>query len=427
MDTAEDGTTADTLRPADLALLRELIGEARVVALGEGAHNITEFYGLRDRLFRFLVRECGFTGLVLESGFAEGLSVDAWAKGGPGQVETVARDGITYRFGECAPMWRQLRWIRRHNSGGAAKVGFYGMDLPGSSTSPGPAVRACLDRLPPRKGDGELLRLSDLGDRSQAAVRYAALSAADRARLLDGLRELGERALHFSQDSAHADPEAETALWCAASLEAFVAEAEADAVLLEEPYPREEFMARSVEWILRRERRIVVSAHNGHVRREPLDGRPTLGGLLSASLGDDLVVIGMTYGSGPEVHFAQRSPRPFDWDVTLGTRTLPPWSLESRLDRLGPETSVLAPRRAPAGFFDGVAGTLAHGELEPVEDFPAAYDAIIHVRRVSRIPGAFERLRAEFAAASPAPATAGHCPPSASLDGTEIIEESESP
>ncbi|MGW6459610.1 erythromycin esterase family protein [Streptomyces sp. NPDC055078] len=399
--------------PADAGVLRELIGDARVVALGEGAHNITEFYGLRDRLFRLLVEEFGFTGLVLESGFAEGLAVDAWVHGGPGRVETIARDGITYRFGECEPMWRQLRWMRRRNSGSAAKVAFYGMDLPGSSTSPGPAVRACLDRLPPLPGDGELLRLSDLGGRSEAAVRYAAMSAPDRARLLDGLRGLAERALragHEKGDDSQHREDAAVARWGAASLRAFAAEAEGGGDSPAggspaEPYPREEFMARSVEWILRRERRVVVSAHNAHVRRSPFHGRPTLGSLLDSALGSDLAVIGMTYGSGPEVRFSRRSPRPFDCEVTLGARTLTPECVESRLDRLGPPMAVVDPRRAPDGFFDGVEGTLAAGGLDPVDDFPAAYDALLHVRRVTRVPGAFERLRAEFeAAARPDPA-----------------------
>ncbi|GGO96821.1 erythromycin esterase family protein [Wenjunlia tyrosinilytica] len=406
MDTSTDAFARPlgrTVGPANAEVVRELIGDARVVALGEGAHSITEFYGLRDRLFRLLVREFGFTGLVLESGFAEGLAVDEWIHGGPGRVETIARDGITYRFGECEPMWRQLRWMRHWNRGGSAKVAFYGMDLPGSSTSPGPAVRACLDRLPARPGDQELLRLSDLGGRSEAAVRYAAMSASDRARLLEGLRGLGGRALQSSHENgkdSKDSKDAEVALWCAASLRAFVAEVEGGGASSEGPYPREAFMARSVEWILQRERRIVVSAHNAHVRRSPFRGRPTLGGLLASALGADLVVIGMTYGSGPEVRFTQRSPRPFDCEVALGARTLTPECVESRLDRLGRPVAVVDPRRAPGGFFDGVEGTLAGGGLDPVDDFPAAYDALLHVRRVTRVPGAFERLRAEFEAAA---------------------------
>lgn len=371
----------------NLDMVRDLVGDARVVALGEGAHNITEFYELKDRLLRTLVRELGFSGFVMESGFAEGLTVNEWIHEGPGEVEAVARTGITYGFGECEAMRRQLRWMRRWNSESPAKVNFYGMDLPGSSTSPGPAVRACLDRMPGRPGDEEILRLSDLGGRTEAAVRYQAMPATDRARLIEGLRALVERA------ALHDD---EVVRRCAASLHAFVAELDAPAA---GPYPREVFMAETVNWVLERERRIVVSAHNAHVRRTPFLGRPMMGGLLASSLGAGLVVIGMTYGSGPEVRFTQRSPRPFDCDVSLEARTLPPNCIESRLDRLGPPVAAVDLRRAPSEFFDGVDGTLANGGLDPVDDFPAAYDAVIHVRGATRVPGAFERLRAELGAA----------------------------
>ncbi|MFI6816885.1 erythromycin esterase family protein [Nonomuraea sp. NPDC050328] len=363
-------------------LARDLAGGARVVAVGEGAHNVTEFYELRLELLRTLVEEYGFTAFVMESGFPEGLAVDAWVRGGPGEVETVAREGITYRFGECEPMWRHLSWMRQ------AQVGFYGMDLPGSSTSPGPAVRAILARMP---GDEELLRLSDLGGRTEAAVRFAALPPGERAGLLDALRELAGRA------AAHPDGIVRR---CAASLDAFVAEAEFDPEAAG-PYPRERFMAETVRWILEREERVVVSAHNSHVRRTPFLGRPTLGGLLAETLGDELAVVGMTYGSGPEVRFTQRSPRPFDCDVSLGARTPRPDSIEARLDRLGAPVSAVDLRTAPAELFDGVAGTLASGGLDPVDDFPAAFDALVHVREATRVPGAFERLRAELAGSEP--------------------------
>ncbi|MGH3926464.1 MAG: erythromycin esterase family protein, partial [Pseudonocardiaceae bacterium] len=49
-----------TLDPADpdisdLAVLRELVGDARVVCLGESAHGVSEYYQLKDRVLRFLV------------------------------------------------------------------------------------------------------------------------------------------------------------------------------------------------------------------------------------------------------------------------------------------------------------------------------------------------------------------------------------
>ena len=53
-----------TLDPAapldDLEWLDEAIGDARVVAIGESAHGIREFYQLRHRLLRYLVERHGF-------------------------------------------------------------------------------------------------------------------------------------------------------------------------------------------------------------------------------------------------------------------------------------------------------------------------------------------------------------------------------
>lgn len=318
-------------------LIAELPAHVRVVALGEDAHNITEFYELKDWILRYLVEQHGFTAFVMESGFAEGLGVDAWLRGGPGEVPDVARDGITYRFGECAPMHRQLEWMR------SAGVGFYGMDLPGSSTSPGPAVRVVADRMP-GWDLRELLGLSELGGRTEAAVRFAALSPPDRDRLLTGLSALVARAAGAADEVVRR---------AAASIAAFLAEL--DPVPAGTPYPRDLFMAETVRWVLEREERIVVSAHNAHVQRTPFEGRPMMGGLLHAALGTELAVVGMTRGSGPVIRFTERSPRPFDWDVLLEER-----------EPTGPG--------------------------EPGAD----YDALIHLDHATLIPGAVERLRAEF-------------------------------
>lgn len=55
----------------ELTPLRSVIGEARVVGLGESARRVHEFFLLRSRLFRFSVGEMGFTALIMEAGFAE--------------------------------------------------------------------------------------------------------------------------------------------------------------------------------------------------------------------------------------------------------------------------------------------------------------------------------------------------------------------
>ncbi len=368
------------------AAVGALIGDARVIALGEAAHNVVEFTAYGDALLRTLVRDHGVTAFVMESGFAEGLLVDEWIHGGPGALGDIARDGITYRFGESDGIRRQLAWMRAWNEAGG-DVRFYGMDLPGSSTSPGAAVRACLARIPAREGDDGLRRRTELGARTEAAVAYAEMTDAERAAFAADLRLLVERVEADGDDVARL---------CAESVRAFLDELAWDGA--DGPYPRERFLARAVEWIAAREQRILVYAHDTHVRRTALDGREWMGALLSARLGDDLRVIGTTYGTGPVVVFTERSPRPYDCDVELRERGTEPGSVEEVLDRAADNADgVFLDLRAVApAAFSGVDGMLAGGRLEAVADFPATFDALIHLTRVHATPGAFERLREEF-------------------------------
>ncbi|WP_435743264.1 erythromycin esterase family protein [Microbacterium sp. PMB16] len=372
----------------DSDAVRALIGDARVIALGEGAHNIAEFTAYGHALLRMLVEEFGVTAFVMESGFAEGLLVDEWIRGGDGAVDEIARAGIAYGFGESEGIRRQLTWMREWNAAGGG-IRFYGMDLPGSSTSPGPAVRACLARIPSRANDAEIRLLSDLGGRTEAAVSYAAMPAEERLRLVGALREVIDRVEAEGDDIAHR---------CAESIAAFLGELAWDGE--PGPYPREAYMARTARWIADREERILIYAHNGHVRRTPLEGRATVGSLLGDDLGDELRVVGMTFGAGPVVTFTQRSPRPFDCDVALSARTAIPGTIEERLDArlgtLGAAAAIVDLAHAAPELFDGCEGMLASGALERVDDFPASFDALIHLRHASAVPGAFERLREEF-------------------------------
>jgi erythromycin esterase len=54
---------------SDLEPLRDIVGDARAVSIGESTHRMHEFYQLRHRMIRFLVRELGFTAHIMESGF----------------------------------------------------------------------------------------------------------------------------------------------------------------------------------------------------------------------------------------------------------------------------------------------------------------------------------------------------------------------
>ncbi len=56
---------------ADLAFLKPMLKDKKVVLLGESSHGIGEFYSLKSRLVQFLHAECGFEVLALESGIGD--------------------------------------------------------------------------------------------------------------------------------------------------------------------------------------------------------------------------------------------------------------------------------------------------------------------------------------------------------------------
>lgn len=79
----------------DLTSLADMVGDARIVALGENAHFVHEFYLARHRIVRFLVERLGFRAFCLESGLVEGFAVNDWVRGGAGDLDRLLTCGFT--------------------------------------------------------------------------------------------------------------------------------------------------------------------------------------------------------------------------------------------------------------------------------------------------------------------------------------------
>ena len=73
---------------ADMHPLQAIVGNARIVALGEATHGTREFFQLKHRMLEFLVSEMGFTIFGIEATMPESLRhqrVCPDREGGPGQ------------------------------------------------------------------------------------------------------------------------------------------------------------------------------------------------------------------------------------------------------------------------------------------------------------------------------------------------------
>jgi erythromycin esterase len=398
---------------SDLEPLRDIVGDARVVSVGESTHRLHEFSQLRHRVVRFLVAELGFTGFVMESGFPEGLAVNDWVLGDPGDLEHLLHHGITYHMGKCEEMRDQLEWMRAYNATSERKVRFYGMDVPDSAGTARPAVEATLpllddvDAAYARVVRTSLLPLFDYlpADRAglawvaPAIQAYMTLAPAARHELTARIGELAERiqAMRVVYTEGATAERVELAERCAVTgrhMDAFLA---AMVVGAERTYEganlRDAAMAENVEWILQREDRIVIGAANGHIQRGPFlappfvrQGLTTLGQHLAATLGEQMVVIASTFGGGtfwlhrPGPDSAPGHSEPFTEDVK---DALHPDSLDALLASPGLPLYLLDLREVPsdgavAERFAATASTM-NGPHPQLADPMTAFDAAVYI------------------------------------------------
>src|SRR5215831_6869716 len=71
LNTVEVGPDVEDLKP-----VAQMIGTARVVALGELAHGAHEPLAFRNRLFEYFVEHEGFTAIAIESALPESRRVE---------------------------------------------------------------------------------------------------------------------------------------------------------------------------------------------------------------------------------------------------------------------------------------------------------------------------------------------------------------
>lgn len=371
---------------SDLAPFKKIVGDARVVAVGESAHGIHEFYRIKDRLFRYLVNELGFTAFVLESGFAEALAVNEWIMGGPGEIDAIAPAGVCYGF-DTEDLRDQFRWMREWNATHDRKLSFYGLDVPGSGTKPLPAIKACLNRLTPSPSDSELLRRAGLGDRFQVPMFYSDLSQEDRDGFWKGVSGLAARA-EAEQD--------DVALRCARGVEVIRPAIEGDlgGRLTPGHNPRDAFMADTVQWILQREERIMISAHNAHIMKRDLMGMPVLGSYLAPALGSDMVIIGTTCAEGKVIR-VNKLLDPKNWTMELAPLSSPPQgTLDAAMDVAPSDLHLVDIGQLSDEQLSDVTTMLVHHDAVPID--PRGFDALIHVRHVSTAHQCFDAIVREI-------------------------------
>src|SRR5256885_13961063 len=114
----------------DLAPLKSVLMNARIVGLGESTHGTSEFQRVKHRLLEFLVKEMGYTAFALEASYSDAQAMNAYVLHGKGnRADVLTKLGyVAWDMEEFAAM---VDWMRAYNRTvpEARKVRFYGVDI----------------------------------------------------------------------------------------------------------------------------------------------------------------------------------------------------------------------------------------------------------------------------------------------------------
>jgi erythromycin esterase-like protein len=408
----------------DYDRLLELIGDARVVLLGEASHGTHEFYRERARITRRLIEEDGFGAVAVEADWPDAYRVNRWVRGAGNDRTAIDALSDFLRFPRW--MWRNqdvlefIQWLHLRNETRrpAQRAGFYGLDLYSLFRSM-EAVIGFLDQADPEAARRARYRYScfeDFGEDAQA-YGYAAEFGLDQScedqavqQLLDLQRHTAELAQRDGQI-----PEDEL----------FYAEQNARLVKNAEEYYRTMFRGRVSSWNLRDEHmaetlealithleskgnssKVVVWEHNSHIgdaRATSMgdSGEWNVGQLSRERFGEDAVLVGFSTYSGtvtaasdwdaPAERKKVRPGLPGSWEALFHAAGLPNFLLPIRDDpRLSQALNQIRLERA--------IGVIYRPETERVSHYfearlPRQFDALIHfdqtraVEPLDRVPG----------------------------------------
>ena len=108
--TIEPGSPTDDLQP-----LAKIIGNARIIGLGESTHGSHEFFRIKHRLLEFLVSRLGFTTFALEASMPECFDINRFVLNGEGDPEK-ALAGLYFWTWDTKEFLDLILWMRDYNA-----------------------------------------------------------------------------------------------------------------------------------------------------------------------------------------------------------------------------------------------------------------------------------------------------------------------
>ncbi|MBG6234405.1 erythromycin esterase-like protein [Pedobacter sp. CAN_A7] len=273
---------------SDLAFLKKTLAERSIVSLGEATHGTKEFFVYKDRLIRFMVTELGFNAIAFESDFSTVQRLDDYINH---KVDKLS--GSYSGFPLLKETRSMLSWLRQYNQTRATpdRVHLYGIEARGFNTISA-SILASLNNLT-AESKALLTRIRN--------TSYSTLTKKDIKEVQSILPQLYQEAeLHETPLTRH-----------------YVTLLDQDVGhFLERQFgKRDKYMAANVSWILEQKNtnKMIIWAHNGHLSKSSLFGKPSMGTYLYEKYKSKYFTIATDFSEG-FVHIAVPKNGQVSWE-----------------------------------------------------------------------------------------------------------------
>jgi len=274
----------------DLQPLKKLIGNARIVALGENTHGTSEVFKIKHRLIEFLASEMNFTILSIELGMPESYEVNEYVLYGKGDPKALLKKFSFWPFNN-QEFLDLIEWMRKYNASGKGRVQFTGFDTQHFAGSFEIISKYAdkNDKVLKSKIDSIAKIYEDLASKGKQIAE-----SEDELQLFHHICESVLSYLSINKNSISRISCEKEIKWLLCNARIIVQSS--NPVGFTDMAYRDKCMAENVEWLLENNlnEKIILWGHIGHLRKE----LPWLGGYLSKKFGINYYSIGTASNSG---------------------------------------------------------------------------------------------------------------------------------
>lgn len=388
----------------DIEPLGQIVGDAKVVCLGESRHDIREQFKLKGRFIKYLVEEKDFSVFILEASLPYAELINAYLFNGEEDIDELLANMPGWFLWDTEEILEIFNWMRDYNmdTENVRKLRFYGIDI----VAPSYALSSSLEYL--KRVDKKVYEDLQALDYAQDQIddnfwqstyqRFAEFSTGKKETLRTNYRRLYQQILdNKSAFIAYSGDEEYNWIlrqaYCAnQACIMFTAGSRMEMGLI-----RDSAMADNALWVHRnitKGEKAIIWAHNVHITRGEftMTGESAsikgMGYILGQELKSDLVSIGASFNQG---EFE-------DWGLSFGPAEAK--TMDGVFTDIGMEYALINLRKETKN--EEVERWMNSDQILQGQEFEmtcipgSSFDAIFFVNKISRTapnPGSLERFR----------------------------------